>query len=139
MRNNIKHNLTMKNIFLKSSPWMLAVLFITFGSNKFLNFMAIPPPIDSNAQAFMTGMFSSYLSSLVGFVEIFSSFMLLFRRTRFLGFLIIIPVVLNIILYHLSTNDVSNPIILIIGILFGGLCYSQKDAVKKLFKIQSNI
>jgi len=129
----------MKNIFLKSTPLMLATLFITFGSNKFLNFMPVPPPIDPTAQAFMTGMFSSYLGSLVGFVEIFSSFMLLFRRTRFLGFLIIIPVVLNIILYHLTTNDVSNPIVLIIGILFGGLCYSQKDAVKELLKIQSNI
>lgn len=118
---------------------MLATLFITFGLNKFLHFMVVPPPTDSAAQALMTGVFSSYLGSLVGFVEIFSSFMLLFRRTRFLGFLIIIPVVLNIILYHLTTNDVSNPIVLIIGILFGGLCYSQKDAVKELFKIQSNI
>ena len=118
---------------------MLAFLFIVFGANKFLNFMTPPPPIDSNAQAFMTGMFSSYLSSLVGIVEIFSSCLLLFRRTRFFGFLIIIPVVLNIILYHLTTNDVSNPIILIIGVLFGGLCYSQKDAFKELLKIQSNI
>lgn len=129
----------MKDIFLKSSPWMIAVIFITFGLNKFLHFMAVPPPSDPVAQAFMTGMFSSYLGSLVGFVELFSSFMLLFRRTRFLGFLILIPVILNIILYHLTTNDVSNPIILIIGVLFGGLCYSQKDAVKELFKIQSNI
>ena len=48
-------------------------------------------------------------------------------------------IILNIILYHLTTNDVSNPIILIIGVLFGGLCYSQKDAVKELLKIQSNI
>lgn len=118
---------------------MLATLFITFGLNKFLHFMLVPPPTDPAAQAFMTGMFSSYLSSLVGFVEVFSSFMLLFRRTRFLGFLIIIPVVLNIILYHLTTNDVSNPIILIVGVIFGGLCYSQKDAVKELLKIQSNI
>jgi len=129
----------MKNIFLKSAPFMLATLFITFGLNKFLHFMPIPPPTDSAAQALMTGIFSSYLGTLVGFVEVFSSFMLLFRRTRFLGFLIIIPVVLNIILYHLTTNDVSNPIILIVGVIFGGLCYSQKDAVKELLKIQSNI
>jgi uncharacterized membrane protein YphA (DoxX/SURF4 family) len=129
----------MKNIFLKSAPFMLATLFITFGLNKFLHFMPVPPPTDPSAQAFMTGMFSSYLSSLVGVVEVFSSFMLLFRRTRFLGFLIIIPVVFNIILYHLTTNDVSNPIILIVGVIFGGLCYSQKDAVKELLKIKSNI
>jgi putative oxidoreductase len=129
----------MKNIFLKSAPFMLATLFITFGLNKFLNYMVIPPPMDPAAQAFMTGMFSSYLSSLVGFVELFSSVLLLFRRTRFLGFLIIIPVILNIILYHLTTNDIGNPIILIIGVIFGAVCYSQKDAVKELLKIQSNI
>ena len=101
----------MKDIILKSAPLMLATLFITFGLNKFLNFMPVPPPTDPAAQALMTGMFSSYLGSLVGFVEVFSSIMLIFRRTRFLGFLIIIPVILNIILYHLTTNDISNPII----------------------------
>ena len=132
-------NLTMKDIILKSAPLMLATLFITFGLNKFLNFMPVPPPTDPAAQALMTGMFSSYLGSLVGFVEVFSSIMLIFRRTRFLGFLIIIPVILNIILYHLTTNDISNPIVLIVGVIFGALCYSQKDAVRELLKIQSNI
>jgi uncharacterized membrane protein YphA (DoxX/SURF4 family) len=129
----------MKDIILKSAPLMLATLFITFGLNKFLNFMPVPPPTDPAAQALMTGMFSSYLGSLVGFVEVFSSIMLIFRRTRFLGFLIIIPVILNIILYHLTTNDISNPIILIFGVIFGAVCYSQKDAVRELLKIQSNI
>lgn len=129
----------MKDIILKSAPLMLATLFITFGLNKFLNFMPVPPPTDPAAQALMTGMFSSYLGSLVGFVEVFSSIMLIFRRTRFLGFLIIIPVILNIILYHLTTNDISNPIILIVGVIFGTVCYSQKDAVRELLKIQSNI
>lgn len=129
----------MKDIILKSAPLMLATLFITFGLNKFLNFILIPLPTNPAAEAFMTGMFSSYLGTLVGFVEIFSSVLLIFRRTRFLGFLIIIPVILNIILYHLTTNDISNPIILIIGVIFGAVCYSQKDAVKELLKIQSNI
>lgn len=129
----------MKNIILKSAPLMLATLFITFGLNKFLHFMPVPPPTDPSAQALMTGIFSSYLGSLVGFVELFSSILLIFRRTRFLGFLIIIPVILNIILYHLTTNDIGNPIILIIGVIFGAVCYSQKDAVKELLKIQSNI
>ena len=129
----------MKENLLKSSIFMLAFLFIVFGANKFLNFMTPPPPTNTGAQLLMIGMFNSYLGSLVGIVEIFSSCLLLFRRTRFFGFLIIIPIILNIILYHLTTNDVSNPIILIIGVLFGGLCYSQKEAVKELLKIQSNI
>lgn len=129
----------MKENLLKFSIFMLAFLFIVFGANKFLNFMTPPEPTEYIAQLFMFNMVNSYLGSLVGIVEIFSSCMLLFRRTRFFGFLIIIPVVLNIILYHLTTNDVSNPIILIIGVLFGGLCYSQKEAVKELLKIQSNI
>jgi len=129
----------MKENLLKSSIFMLAFLFIVFGTNKFLNFMTPPPPTDTRGQLLMVGMFNSYLGSLVGIVEIFSSCLLLFRRTRFFGFLIIIPIILNIILYHLTTNDVSNPIILIIGVLFGAVCYSQKEAVKELLKIQSNI
>lgn len=129
----------MKENLLKSSIFMLAFLFIVFGTNKFLNFMTPPPPTDTRGQLLMVGMFNSYLGSLVGIVEIFSSCLLLFRRTRFFGFLIIIPIILNIILYHITTNDASNPIILIIGVLFGAVCYSQKEAVKELLKIQSNI
>lgn len=129
----------MKENLLKSSIFMLAFLFIVFGTNKFLNFMTPPPPTDTRGQLLMVGMFNSYLGSLVGIVEIFSSCLLLFKRTRFFGFLIIIPIILNIILYHITTNDASNPIILIIGVLFGAVCYSQKEAVKELLKIQSNI
>lgn len=129
----------MKENLLKSSIFMLAFLFIVFGANKFLNFMTPPPPTDTRGQLLMVGMFNSYLGSLVGIVEIFSSCLLLFKRTRFFGFLIIIPIILNIILYHITTNDASNPIILIIGVLFGAVCYSQKEAVKELLKIQSNI
>lgn len=129
----------MKNILLKSSIVMLAFLFIVFGANKFLHFMTPPPPTDLVAQLFMVGMFNSYLGSLVGIVEIFSSILLLYKRTRFLGFLAIIPIILNIILFHVTTNDALNPVIIIISVIFGAVCYSQKEAVKELFKIQSNI
>jgi hypothetical protein len=87
----------------------------------------------------MVGMFNSYLGSLVGIVEIFSSLLLLYKRTWFLGFLAIIPIILNIILFHVTTNDALNPVIIIIAVIFGAVCYSQKEAVKELFKIQSNI
>lgn len=129
----------MKNILLKSLIVTLAFIFIIFGANKFLHFMTPPPPTDMGAQLLMAGMFNSYLGSLVGIVEIFSSILLLYKRTRFLGFLAIIPIILNIILFHITTNDVLNPVIIIIAVIFGGVCYSQKDAVKELFKIQSNI
>jgi hypothetical protein len=129
----------MKNILLKSSIATLAFIFIIFGANKFLHFMTPPPPTDLGAQLYMAGMFNSYLGSLVGIVEIFSSILLLYKRTRFLGFLAIIPIILNIILFHITTSDALNPVIIIISVIFGAVCYSQKDAVKELFKIQSNI
>jgi hypothetical protein len=129
----------MKNILLKSSIATLAFIFIIFGANKFLHFITPPPPTDLGAQLYMAGMFNSYLGSLVGIVEIFSSILLLYKRTRFLGFLAIIPIILNIILFHITTNDALNPVIIIISVIFGAVCYSQKDAVKELFKIQSNI
>jgi hypothetical protein len=129
----------MKENLLKSSIVMLAFLFIVFGANKFLHFMTPPPPTDLVAQLFMVGMFNSYLGSLVGIVEIFSSLLLLYKRTRFLGFLAIIPIILNIILFHITTSDALNPVIIIIAVIFGAVCYSQKEAVKELFKIQSNI
>ena len=35
-------------------------------------------------------------------------------------------------------NDFA-PFLLIVGVIFGAVCYSQKDAVRELLKIQSNI
>ena len=129
----------MKNIIFKSSIATLAIIFIIFGANKFLNFMTPPPPTDLGAQLYMAGMFGSYMKNLVGIVEIFSSFFLLYKRTRFLGFLMIIPIILNIILFHLTTENTLNPFILFLSAIFGAVCFSQKDAIKELLNIQSKI
>jgi len=129
----------MMNKVLLVAIWLFAFIFIIFGINKFYTFMKPPPPTDLGAQLYMAGMFGSYLKNLVGIVEIFSSFFLLYKRTRFIGFLMIIPIILNIILFHLTTENTLNPFLLFLSAIFGAVCFSQKDAIKELLNIQSKI
>ena len=56
---------------------LFALSMIVFGLNKFIGFIAVPPPADPVAQQFLGAMFSSYLAPLVGGVEIIGAVLIL--------------------------------------------------------------
>lgn len=117
--------------------WITAPQFILFGANKFLLFFMAPPPADIHAQAFMGGMFGSYLAPFVGLVEIAGAVLLLIPRTRFIGLLLLIPVMLNIVLYHLAHDLPGNMIWIAVLVLFAYICYNQKNAFTALAKLHA--
>lgn len=117
--------------------WITALQFIVFGLNKFLLFFMAPPPADAHAQAFMGGMFGSYLAPLVGVVEIAGALLLLIPRTRFLGLLFLIPVMLNIVVFHLAHVMPGNMIWIAVFALFVYLCYHQRNAFYQLVKVHA--
>jgi putative oxidoreductase len=122
----------MKKYALTAVIWLIAIQFIVFGANKFLLFFIAPPPIDASAQAFMNGMFSSYLGKLVGLTEIIGGLLLLVSTTRFMGLLFLLPVMINIIAYHLAHDMPGNMIWIVVGLLFAWICYEQAPNFKKL-------
>jgi putative oxidoreductase len=117
------------------ATWFTAIQFVVFGANKFLLFFIAPPPADAAAQAFMGGMFGSYLASLVGATEIAGSILLLIPRTKFIGLLMLIPVMLNIVLYHLAHDLPGNMIWMVVLTIFAAVCYSNRSSFQSLLKI----
>jgi uncharacterized membrane protein YphA (DoxX/SURF4 family) len=102
---------TMKNTLLHTiARVLLALPFIIFGLNKFLGFAQMPPPQDPTAQAFLGAMFSAYLAPLVGVVEILAGLLLFTRRTAFLGNLLLWPITVNIVAFHLAHDMPGNGI-----------------------------
>jgi putative oxidoreductase len=128
----------MKKYILLVAVWIVAIQFTIFGANKFLLFFNAPPPNDAQALAFMQGMFGSYLGKLVGLTEIVGSLLLVFPRTRFMGLLLLIPVMLNIVLYHLAHDNPGNMIWIVVLAIFSVVIYSQKNNFQSLIKIQDN-
>jgi len=99
-----------KNYLFLAAKILLGVPLIIFGLNKFLLFANFPPPLDEIAQTFMGAMFGTYLAKLVGVVEIVGGILLLIPRTSFVGLLLLLPIVANIVLYHLAHDNPGNGI-----------------------------
>lgn len=115
---------------------ILAFQFIVFGLNKFIGFVNPPPPTDPKALTFLGVMFGSYLAKFVGFFEIVSSVLLIIKRTRFLGLLLLLPVMANIIVFHLAHDNPGNGIWIVVTLIFAMICYGQKENFQSLLKIQ---
>ncbi len=99
-----------KELIVQIAKYLFALHLIIFGANKFLLFANFPPPTDETAQLFMGGMFGTYLAKLVGLVEIIGGILLLIPKTSFIGFLMLLPVVANIVMYHIAHDMPGNGI-----------------------------
>lgn len=114
----------------KISAWALGALMIIFGANKFLGFIPVEPPADETAQQFLGTMFTSYLFSVVAFAEITGGILLLIPKTRFLGWLLLLPVIFNIVSFHIAHDFVGNAIWLLPTALFILVGIESKEKLK---------
>ena len=116
--------------------WSLGLLMIVFGLNKFLGFLPVAPPQDAVSQQFLSTMFSSYLFVLVAIGEIIGGLLLLVARTRKWGFYILVPIVVNIVAFHLAHDFIGNGIWLVPTLLTVVLLYLEitKDTSLNILK-----
>ncbi|MEO8885633.1 MAG: hypothetical protein ABI367_06185 [Mucilaginibacter sp.] len=82
---------------------LLALIFVVFGINFFFPFLKMAPPVMSApATAFSTGLFGSgYFFPFLKSLEIISGLFLLFNRFTPFFLLVLLPISVNIFLFHL--------------------------------------
>lgn len=81
---------------------ILGLIFLVFGLNKFLHFIPVPPPTGT-AGEFMFGLSkAAYFFPLLAFTEVLSGALLLSGALVPLALLLLFPINLNILLYHLT-------------------------------------
>ncbi|MCE2780117.1 MAG: DoxX family membrane protein [Algoriphagus sp.] len=91
----------MKERVVKIIRVLLALILIIFGLNKFLNFIPLPPMPEA-AQAFMGALIETgYLMVIVAIVEIIAGIFLLINRYSAFMLILIFPILLNALLFHL--------------------------------------
>ncbi|MEQ9425728.1 MAG: hypothetical protein RJQ09_14990 [Cyclobacteriaceae bacterium] len=100
----------MKNNLSNLPGIALGFMMIVFGMNKFLGFIPVEPPEGDTAQKFLGTMFSSYLFVVVALAEIIGGVLIAVPKTRTLGWLILLPVIFNIVAFHFAHDFIGNGI-----------------------------
>ncbi|MGD0893043.1 MAG: hypothetical protein ABR923_16090 [Terracidiphilus sp.] len=84
--------------------YLLALIFLVFGSNMFLGFIKMPPPPPNLAGQFSTVLFASHYFYVVGAIMVISGILFLINRFVGLGLTLLGPVLFNILVFHLLMN-----------------------------------
>ena len=80
---------------------LFGLMFINAGANKFFFYMPIPPMDEHAQKVFDALMTLKWITPLTGIVEVVAGGLVLFPKTRALGAIMLLPILVGIICHHL--------------------------------------
>ena len=96
---------------------VLGIILVVFGSNKFLHFLPLaPPPELKNIE---------YILPVVGLLEVFIGVMLLLKKWVAFVLILLAPISINILLFHLLLDIPGTIIAFLVAFLNGILIYKR--------------
>lgn len=117
-----------------ATRYLLGAIFLVFGLNGFFQFIPVPP-LAPKAQAFMGAMIATgYLLILVKAIEVLAGIALLLNRRVPLALILLGPIVVNILLFHLVLDPGGAFIGVFVAGLWGALLYDQRAVYRPLFR-----
>ncbi len=112
---------------------ILGLILIIFGANKFAGFMPAPE-LPEAAGNFMSALFvAGYMIQLIGAVEVLVGLLLVFKKWVPFALLLLAPVSVNIIFFHLMLAPAAIGPGALLAILNVVLIYAYWDKYKPLF------
>ena len=104
---------------------VLGIILVVFGSNKFLHFLPLaPPPELKNIE---------YILPVVGLLEVFIGVMLLLKKWVAFVLILLAPISINILLFHLFLDIPGASVAFLVAILNGILIYKRWKYYSPLF------
>ena len=85
---------------------LFGLMFLNAGLNKFFNYMPVPELTPEQLEAFGAFMKLSWLMPLVGAAEVVGGILVIPPKTRALGAIILLPVMVGVLAHH-ATMDPS--------------------------------
>lgn len=105
----------MKKKILFVVSLLFGLMFINAGLNKFLNYMPVPADLPENMMQMMTAFMQiGWLMPLIAVAEIVGGILFIISKTRALGAIIIFPVLVGIVLTHITVAPSGLPMALIL-------------------------
>jgi uncharacterized membrane protein YphA (DoxX/SURF4 family) len=128
----------MKNKIIFTVSLLFGLMFINAGLNKFFNYMPVPEDLPESMlklmEAFMT---IGWLMPLVGIVEIIGGILFIFPKTRALGAIVILPIMVGILLTNIVNAPSGLPIAAVLFIINVWIIFENKDKYLPLINTNS--
>jgi len=113
--------------------YLLGLVFLVFGLNGFLHFIPAPPPPPGPAGQFMTALFASHYVLVVSAVQVAGGVLLLVNRYVPLALVLLGPVIVNILCFHLLMYRTGLPMAILVAILWGILFLRHRQSFSGIF------
>jgi putative oxidoreductase len=112
---------------------LLGLIFFVLGLNGFLNFLTMGPMPTGLAGQFLGALVLSHYFWVVAALQIAGGALLLVNRYVPLALVLLGPVIVNIILYHVFLTPAGAPLAAVVVILWGIVFYSQRQYFSSIF------
>ncbi|RAR46404.1 DoxX family membrane protein [Flavobacterium lacus] len=123
----------MNSQFTKLMRILLGAILVVFGLNKFLSFIPAPE-LPENAANFINSLASTgYVLQVVGVIEILIGLLLLLNKWVAFALVVLVPISVNILLFHLFLDIPGISGALLVAIFNGILMYKLWPKYKPLF------
>src|SRR6266481_7312757 len=120
-------------ILNKVSRFLLGFIFLVFGLNGFLHFIAMPPPSGIAGQ-FLGSMFATKYLLFVFAIQLIGGVLLLINRYVPIALTILGPIIVNILLFHGLMNPDGLGLALFVMILWAVVFASVRSAFAGIFQ-----
>src|SRR5690349_12595139 len=115
------------------SRLLLGLIFFVFGLNGFLQFMNMGPMPTGLAGQFLGALFQSHYLWVVAALQVIGGLLLLINRFVPLALVLLGPVIVNILLYHLLLNPAGIGLALVATVLWFVVFYAYRQYFSGIF------
>jgi len=117
---------------------LLGLICVVFGLNGFLNFLNMGPMPTGLAGQFIAALFLSHYYWAVAALQIIGGVLLLVNRFVPLGLVLLGPVIVNILLYHVFLNPAGIGLAIVVAILWLIVFYGHRQYFSGIFVQRSS-
>ncbi len=116
------------------SRYLLGLIFLVFGLNGFLHFIPQPPPAPGFAPQFLGALSGSHYMILIFLLQIVGGALLVAGQYIPMALTLLAPIIVNILLFHLTMAPSGLPIPLVVTILWLLVFLSVRSAFAGIFQ-----
>jgi len=113
--------------------YLLGLVFLVFGLNGFLHFIPAPPPPPGPAGQFSGALLASHYFHVVSALQVAGGLLLLVNRYVPLALVLLGPVIVNILCFHLLMYRTGLPMAILVAILWGILFVRHRQYFTGIF------
>ena len=112
---------------------LLGLIAVVFGLNGFLNFLNMGPAPTGLAGQFLGALVLSHYYWVVGALQLAGGALLLVNRFVRLALVLLGPVIVNILCYHVFLNHDGAPIAIVVTVLWFIIFYGHRQYFAGIF------